>query len=68
MTKQAKPSYEELTAELETIMTQLQRNDIAVDQAISQYERGLELIAELEAYLKTAENKVKKLKAATARA
>jgi exonuclease VII small subunit len=36
-----------------------------VDQASKQYERGMQIIAELEAYLKTAENKIAKVKKKT---
>lgn len=57
-------SYEKLTAELDTVLAQLQGNELNVDQALKQYERGLELVKQLEAYLETAENKVKTLKAA----
>lgn len=67
MTKDSQPNYETLTAELDSVMAELQRDDLDVDQAIAQYERGLTLVKELEAYLKTAENKVKKLHAAAAK-
>lgn len=53
--------YRALSDELETIMVALQQDDIDVDVAMTKYERGLELIKQLEDYLKTAENKIIKL-------
>ena len=55
--------YQELNAELDGILLELQREDLDVDVAVKKYERGLELVKELETYLGTAENKVKELKA-----
>lgn len=56
-------TYEELNLELEAVLADLQREDLDVDEALARYERGLELVKQLENYLKTAENKVQKLKA-----
>lgn len=56
-------SYQALSAELNDILLELQQEDLDVDVAIKGYERGLELVKELEAYLQEAENKVTKLKA-----
>lgn len=58
-------SYQELSSELELVLEALQQDDIDIDVALQKYERGLELVKQLEAYLKTAENKVSKLKAQT---
>ena len=52
-----------MSVELEAILLELQQDDLDVDIAMQQYERGLELVKLLEQYLKTAENKVTKLKA-----
>jgi len=38
-------------------------DDLDVDAAMAAYERGLKIVAELQAYLKQAENKVTKLQA-----
>lgn len=60
----AKPqTYEEMKRELDGLMLELQREDIGVDQALHYYERGLELVKQIEEYLKTAENQLVKLKA-----
>jgi exodeoxyribonuclease VII small subunit len=61
MTKSA--TYQELSEELETILATLQREDIDVDAAMEQYERGLEIVHKLEKYLQTAENRVQALQA-----
>jgi exodeoxyribonuclease VII small subunit len=61
MTKEI--NYQELSAELDTILSQLQADDFDIDEAIKLYERGIEISKQLEAYLKIAQNKVTKLKA-----
>lgn len=61
MTK--KIDYQALSAELDEVMAKLQDESLDVDSALKYYERGLELVQQLEAYLETAENKVRKLKA-----
>ena len=54
--------YATLKSELDTVLAELQRDDLDVDKALDHYRRGLELVQQLEAYLKTAENKVTELK------
>jgi exodeoxyribonuclease VII small subunit len=58
-----KSDYATLSRELDEVMAKLQHDDITVDEAITAYERGMQLIAELQAYLQEAENKVQKIKA-----
>lgn len=58
-----KPNYESLKAELDEVLIALQQEDLDVDKALEHYQRGLELVQDLEIYLATAENKVKELKA-----
>jgi exodeoxyribonuclease VII small subunit len=53
--------YRALSDELEAIVQGLQRDDIDVDMAMQKYERGLELVDQLEKYLKSAENRIEKL-------
>jgi len=55
--------YAALSAELDEIVAELQEGEVAIDDAMAKYERGLELVTLLEKHLKTAENKVSKLKA-----
>lgn len=61
--KTTTPNYQVLKDELESVMTKLQAEDLDVDEALSLYERGLELVKQLDNYLKTAENTVHELKA-----
>ena len=51
-------SFEEAMAELEQVVGQLERGDVALDQSIALYERGAELKAHCETKLKEAEEKV----------
>ncbi len=55
--------YKTLSTELDTIMDKLQSSDVDIDDAVRLYERGMTIVKQLETYLKTAENKVTKLKA-----
>ncbi len=56
-------NYSQLNEELNKILDELQSADLDIDDAVKKYERGMVIIKELENYLKTAENKVKKIKA-----
>lgn len=51
-------SFEEAMKELETVVDQLERGDVALDASISLYERGAALKARCEDELKRAEEKV----------
>ena len=59
--KTAPVNYQALSQELESILLELQREDLDIDQAVAHYQRGLEVVQALEIYLKTAENNVKQL-------
>ncbi|WP_296426878.1 exodeoxyribonuclease VII small subunit [Yoonia sp.] len=56
-----KMSFEEAIKELEAVVGQLERGDVALDQSIALYERGAALKARCEAKLKEAEEKVAKI-------
>lgn len=56
-------TYQDLNRELETVLGCLQSGDLDIDAAVKAYERGMELVKKLEAYLKEAENKIIKVKA-----
>ena len=51
-------SFEEAMAELEQVLGQLERGDVALDDSIKLYERGAALKARCEAKLKEADEKV----------
>jgi exodeoxyribonuclease VII small subunit len=51
-------SFEQAMAELEQVLGQLERGDVALDESIALYERGAALKARCETKLKEAEEKV----------
>lgn len=51
-------TFEEAIAELERVVTALDRGDVALDESIKLYEKGALLKARCEAKLKEAEEKV----------
>ncbi len=51
-------SFEQALAELERIVSQLERGDVALEDSIRMYERGAALKAHCEAKLKEAQLKV----------
>ena len=53
-----KMSFEEAMAELEAVVGQLERGEVALDQSIALYERGAKLKARCEVKLREAEEKV----------
>lgn len=54
-------SYEDLNRELETVINSLQSGELSIDEALQAYSRGQEIIAQLQDFLKTASNTVKKI-------
>ncbi len=56
-------NYQKLTEELDQILDDLQTGALPFDQAITKYEKGMELIKKLEDELKLAENKITKIQA-----
>ncbi len=54
-------SFEAAIAELEKVVSQLERGDVALDDSISLYERGAKLRAHCQKKLRDAEEKVAKL-------
>ena len=58
-----KTDYLTLSRELDSVLATLQQDNLDVDTAMAAYEQGLKLVAEIEQYLKQAENTVTKLQA-----
>lgn len=56
-----KINYRQLNDELEAIMATLSQPDLDIDEAAAAYKRGKEITEQLETYLQTAENTVKKV-------
>lgn len=57
-----KIDYQALNLELDDILRTLQSGELDIDEAITSYERGQQIISELEDYIKQSENKIIKLK------
>lgn len=55
-------SYKELSAELAVLLSDLEKGEMDVDEAVSAYRRGLAIVKQLETYLRNAENTVMELK------
>ena len=64
----AEMSFEEAMAALETVVSQLERGEVALEQSIALYERGAALKAHCAGKLKDAEEKVELIRAAEGRA
>jgi exodeoxyribonuclease VII small subunit len=64
----AELTFEEAMAELEKVVTQLERGDVALEQSIKLYERGAALKALCASKLKDAEEKVELIRAAEGKA
>jgi exodeoxyribonuclease VII small subunit len=58
----SKEDYQSLSSELEEVLNKLQSEDINIDDAVAAYSRGMEIVEKLQAQLKSAENKVQKIK------
>lgn len=48
-------NYVQKMAELETVITELQSDDVALDRALKLHDAGKKLVSELESYLDQAE-------------
>nr|WP_306266865.1 exodeoxyribonuclease VII small subunit [Pararhizobium sp. IMCC3301] len=55
-------SFETALAELETIVARLEKGDVPLEESISIYERGEALKARCDTLLKSAEEKVEKIR------
>lgn len=57
----AENNFTQSNQELEDIIRDLQSGDLDIDEVITKYERGIELVKKLELHLINAENKINKL-------
>ena len=57
----ANKSYSQMSEQLAEIMMWFESEEVELDQALAKYQQATELIGQMEAYLKTAANKIKKL-------
>ena len=56
-------SYAQLSEELSELIAWFESDQVDLDAAIVKYDEATKLIAQMEKYLKTAENKIKKITA-----
>jgi exodeoxyribonuclease VII small subunit len=61
--KEKMRNYQTMNAELAKIIDWFESDQVNLDEAVAKYEKALKLITEIETYLKTAQNKVKKISA-----
>lgn len=64
----AKMSFEEAMAALESVVSQLEQGQVALEQSLSLYDRGAALKAHCAAKLKEAEEKVELIRVSEGRA
>ncbi len=55
-------SYQQLRAELDEVVAGFLSGELDIEAATKQYERGTQIVKELQEYLKTAEVKIEKIK------
>jgi exodeoxyribonuclease VII small subunit len=56
-------SYQDMADELNRLVEWFESDSVNLDEAVEKYESAMELLRQMEDYLKTAENKVKKINA-----
>ena len=61
MPKKDKRDYQAMSADLAKITEWFESDQVALDEAVIRYEQAIVLIAEIENYLMSVENKVKKI-------
>lgn len=54
-------SYQQMADELNGLIEWFESDSVNLDEAVDKYEQAIDLLAEMESFLKTAENKVKKI-------
>lgn len=58
----ASKTYNQLQKELDQLMTKLQDDELDIDEAVNTYQAATAIIADMQKYLKTAKNKLSKVK------
>jgi len=54
-------NYQQLTQELDELLVWFESEQVNLDEAIVKYQQALKLLEQMEKYLQTAENKLKKI-------
>ncbi len=63
MPKTSVKTYEQMNQELAELMAWFESESVDLDQALVRYEQAAKLLAQMETYLKTAQNKINKIRA-----
>ena len=58
MSEAKTPDFEQALAELEALVTRLERGDMPLDDAVKTFERGVELTRQCQGSLKAAQQRV----------
>jgi exodeoxyribonuclease VII small subunit len=56
-------TYQQLSDEFTELVAWFESENVNLDEAILKYEQSMELLKQMESYLKTAENKIKTIAA-----
>ena len=54
-------TYQQMADELNGLIEWFESDSVNLDEAVGKYEQAMELLAQMENFLKAAENKVKKI-------
>jgi exodeoxyribonuclease VII small subunit len=54
-------SYQQMADELAGLIEWFESSSVNLDEAVSKYEQAMQLVEQMENYLKSAENKIKKI-------
>lgn len=63
MADKSSKSYRQMSEDLAELMAWFESEHVDLDEAVVKYEQAVKLLDEMEKYLKTAENKIKKIAA-----
>jgi exodeoxyribonuclease VII small subunit len=61
-TKKTTRNYQAMAAELAGYIEWFESDAVNLDEAIKKYEQAMELLEEMEKYLKSAQNKISKIR------
>jgi len=54
-------TYQQMADELDRLIEWFESDSVNLDEAVGKYERAMELLSQMEDFLKTTENRVKKI-------
>ena len=54
-------SYQQMADELNQLVSWFESDEVNLDEAVAKYQQALELLEQMETYLRSAQNKVKKI-------